>query len=227
MHDKPVILLFIKAPLRGSVKSRLATAIGTDAALELYQCFVLDAVDAMGALTIPLRICCYPQDAVSTIRAWLGSERAYMPQQGNGLGERMENAFEQIFQEGYERATLIGSDIPELSTALMYEAMAALDSHDAVIGPAADGGYYLIGFTAKTFVPSVFHDIAWSTNTVCRETLSRLKQMGKRVHLLPELRDIDTQADLHVFFKQHRSENSKPTRALAYLAEHGERLFQA
>lgn len=226
MHDKPIILLFIKAPLKGRIKSRLAAAIGNDAALELYQRFVLDTIDTVGALTLPVRICFYPPDAVAVIRTWLGNEQDCMPQQGNDLGERMERAFEQVFQEGYERALLIGSDIPELSKAVMLEAMAALDTNDAVLGPAADGGYYLIGFTAKTFLPSVFHDIVWSTGTVCDETLGRFKRSGRRVHLLPKLHDVDTKEDLRVFFKKYRNAPEKAPRTLNYLIEQEGTFFR-
>jgi rSAM/selenodomain-associated transferase 1 len=226
MHDKLIILLFIKAPLKGRIKSRLAAAIGNDAALELYQRFVLDAIDTVGALAIPLRICFYPPDAGTTIRTWLGNEQACVPQQGNDLGERMEQAFEQVFQEGYERAVLIGSDIPELSTSIIDEAFTSLNGHDAVVGPAADGGYYLIGFTAKTFLPTVFHDIVWSTSTVCDETLGKFKQSGQRVHLLPKLHDVDTKDDLGIFFTQHRNDPVKSSRTLTYLTEQEGKFFR-
>jgi len=225
MQNTPIILLFVKAPSKGRIKSRLAASIGDDAALEIYQRFVLDTIAAARALTAPLRICCYPPDAVAQICAWLGAEPAYVPQQGKDLGERMEQAFEQVFHEGYGRAVLIGSDIPELSTAVLREAMAALDRNDAVLGPAADGGYYLIGFTAKTFLPAVFHEITWSTNTVCDETLGRFKRAGMQVHLLPKLHDVDTKSDLCIFFKQHRNDPVYSSSTLAYLIEQEERLF--
>jgi uncharacterized protein len=226
MHDKPIILLFIKAPVKGQIKSRLAAAIGNDAALELYQRFVLDTIDTVRALTIPVRICFYPPEAGAAIRAWLGNEQACIPQQGNDLGERMEQAFEQAFQEGYGRAVLIGSDIPELSTAMMQEALAALDRSDAVLGPAADGGYYLIGFKAKTFLPDLFHDIAWSTNTVCDETLGKFKRSGQQVHLLPKLHDVDTKDDLRIFFNKYRNGPHKSSRTLIYLIEQEGTFFQ-
>jgi hypothetical protein len=226
MHDKPSILLFIKAPLKGQIKSRLAAAIGNDAALELYQRFVLDTLDTVEALAIPSRICFYPPDAGTTIRAWLGNEHAYMPQQGNDLGERMESAFKQVFQEGYDRAVLIGSDIPELSTLIIDEAFTSLNVHDAVLGPAADGGYYLIGFTAKTFLPDLFHHIAWSTGTVFEKTLARLKESGRRVHLLPKLHDVDTKDDLRIFFKSRRNDPVNSSRTLAYLREQEGRFFR-
>jgi len=226
MHDNPIILLFIKAPVKGQIKSRLAAAIGNDAALELYQRFVLDTIDTVRALPAPVRICFYPPEAGTTIRTWLGNERACIPQQGNDLGGRMEQSFAQAFSEGYERAVLIGSDIPELSRAMMHEAMAALDTNDAVLGPAADGGYYLIGFKAKTFLPSVFHDIAWSTSTVCDETLGKFKRSGQRVHLLPKLHDVDTKDDLRIFFNKYRTDPDSSSRTLAYLTEQEGTLFQ-
>ena len=217
MHDKPIILLFIKAPLKGRIKSRLAASIGRDAALEIYQRFVLDTIDTVGTLAIPLRICFYPPDAGKVIRTWLGNELNCIPQHGIDLGERMEWAFEQVFQEGHDRAVLIGSDIPELSKAVMREAMTALDSNGAVLGPAADGGYYLIGFTAKTFLPSLFRNITWSTNTVCDETLGKLRRSGQQVHLLPKLHDVDTKEDLDLFFKKHRNDAVDSSRTITYL----------
>jgi len=226
MHDKPIILLFIKAPLKGQIKSRLAAAIGNDAALELYQRFVLDTIDTVRALPVPVRICFHPPEAGTAIRAWLGNEQDCVPQQGNDLGERMERAFEQVFQEGYERAVLVGSDIPELSTPIFDEAFTSLNVDDAVLGPTADGGYYLIGFKATTFLPSVFHDIAWSTSTVCDETLGTFKRSGQRVHLLPKLHDVDTKDDLSIFFKKYRSDPDRSSRTLAYLTEQEGTLFQ-
>jgi uncharacterized protein len=226
MHEKPIILLFIKAPVKGQIKSRLAASIGNDAALEIYRRFVFDTIDTVGAIAVPLRICCYPPDAVTAIRTWLGNKQACMPQLGNDLGERMERAFDRAFQEGYDRAVLIGSDIPELSKAVVQEALAALDRSDAVLGPAADGGYYLIGFTAKTFLPQVFHNIAWSTATVHDETLDKFKRSGRQVHLLPKLHDIDTKNDLCMFFTQHRHDPESSSRTLAYLTEQEGKLFR-
>jgi len=226
MYDNPAIILFIKAPIKGQIKSRLAAAFGDAAVLELYQRFVLDTLDMVRSLSLPLRICFYPPDAGSLISAWLGKEQVYTPQQGKDLGERMEGAFDQVFLEGYDRAVLIGSDIPALRASIIDEAFTSLNGHDAVLGPAADGGYYLIGFTAEAFLPSVFHHIAWSTNTVCDETLSRFKRSGKQVHLLPELHDVDTKDDLRIFLDQHRNDPAGSSRTLAYLTEQEGTFFQ-
>ena len=99
-----------------------------------------------------------------------------MPQTGDDLGERMEQAFVRVFSEGFREAILIGSDIPGLSSGTVQEAFASLAGHDAVIGPANDGGYYLIGFTRRAFYPEIFHSMPWSTPAVFRETLGRLRR---------------------------------------------------
>jgi rSAM/selenodomain-associated transferase 1 len=226
MLDKPITLLFIKAPIAGQVKSRLAADIGNDAALELHKRMALDTIDAVGKLATPFRVYFFPPDAGSLMRTWLGNEQDCLPQEGNDLGRRMEQAFTQVFQEGYDRAVLIGGDIAELSTPIIDEAFRSLTTHGAVLGPAADGGYYLIGFTAKTFQPDLFHDITWSTGTVWNETLGKFKRSGQRVHLLPKLHDIDTKDDLCLFFTQHQNGPASSSRTLTYLTEQEGRFFR-
>ena len=226
MHEGPIVLLFIKALVKGQVKSRLAAGVGSDAALELYERFVLDTIDKIGLLRIPFRTCFFPPHAEEAMRAWLGNEHDYSPQEGNDLGERMESAFARAFSEGYTRAVLIGSDIPELTTVMLSQALSSLDTHDAVLGPAADGGYYLIGFTSLTFQPAVFHGIAWGRNTVRTETLARLARSNLRVHLLAELNDVDTRDDLAAFFLRSRTAPGASPRTTAYLTEHENELFK-
>jgi uncharacterized protein len=225
MLDKPITLLFIKAPIAGQVKSRLAAEIGNGVALELHQRMALDTIDTVRVLAIPFRVYFYPPDAGSLVRTWLGNEQDCLPQEGNDLGQRMEQAFAQVFREGYERAVLVGSDIAELSTPIIDEAFRSLNTHGAVLGPAADGGYYLIGFTAKTFLPDLFRDITWSTSTVCEETLGKFKRSGQRVHLLPELHDIDRKNDLRIFLNSHRNTPVSPSRTLRYITEQEGTLF--
>jgi rSAM/selenodomain-associated transferase 1 len=198
-----------------------------NAALELHKCLVLDSVEMLTAMDIPFRICFSPPRAGETMRAWLGSGHTYMPQEGQDLGERMEHAFARVFSEGYARAVLIGTDIPELTSAVLTEALIALNTNanDAVIGPAVDGGYYLIGFRAETFLPAVFHGILWSTCTVRSETLKILATSGKRTLLLPELNDLDTGDDLAGFFKRNRDRRKGASRTLTYLTDHQDALF--
>ncbi len=190
------ILLFIKAPLKGRVKSRLASILGEDAALELYRSFALDILDTIERTGHPCTIFFYPPDSGEAVTAWLGPGRTCLPQEGEDLGLRMANAFATIFNRGDSRAILIGSDLPDLPADLLSGALKALDDHDAVIGPARDGGYYLIGFRRETFLPDVFQGIEWSTNRVFAETVARFERLGKRVFLAPAWRDVDTPEDL-------------------------------
>jgi rSAM/selenodomain-associated transferase 1 len=108
----------------------------------------------------------------------------------------MRNAFIEAFEMGFRRVVLIGSDIPDLPLDFIEEAFTSLKKKDAVIGPAFDGGYYLIGFRGRTFSPMVFDGMAWGTKTVFEKTMTVLRKLNRRVHTLAERRDIDTIEDL-------------------------------
>ena len=224
MHDKSIVLLFIKAPFKGRVKSRLAAAVGEEAALELYKNFILDIIDALSTFGYPFRVCFYPPDAEEAITTWLVGHPA-APQDGNDLGERMELAFKKIFSEGFTSAILIGSDIPDLTPAVFHEAFESLNENDAVIGPAADGGYYLIGFNRRSFLPRIFRGIPWSTDTVFRETMDILKESSLRVHLVPQWKDVDTLEDLQAFFDRNKNSRFNESRTMTYLMKNRTRLF--
>jgi rSAM/selenodomain-associated transferase 1 len=224
MPEKSIVLLFIKAPFKGRVKSRLASAVGEEAALELYKNFILDIIDALSTSGYPFRICFYPPDAEKAVTTWLVGHSA-APQDGNDLGERMELAFKKIFSEGFTRAILIGSDVPDLTPAVFREALESLNENDAVIGPAADGGYYLIGFTRRSFLPRIFRGISWSTDTVFRETMDILNDSSLRVHLVPQWKDLDSLEDLKAFFERNRNSGFAESRTMAYLMKNRYRLF--
>ncbi len=224
MRDQSVILLFIRVPVRGKIKSRLALAIGNDAALELYKNFVLDIIDTIEHSGYPFRIFFHPHDSGVPLTSWLGHHHHYMPQGGNDLGQNMERAFGQIFTEGFTSAVLLGSDIPDLTPVVLHEAIESLRSNDVVMGPAADGGYYLIGCNRDTFLPNIFHGIAWGTNTVFAETLSIVKRASLRVHLVPEWQDVDTQDDLKSLFERNRNTAFDKSRTMAYLMKNRSRF---
>jgi rSAM/selenodomain-associated transferase 1 len=194
--DDRCLLFFVKNPERGKVKSRLAATIGDDSAVSAYKNIVDQMLSTLKEGTFPLYICFFPKNAEKPIKNWLGREYRYMPQNGRDLGERMRNGFIDGFAMGHKRVVLIGSDIPDLPLGFIKEAFASLRKKDAVIGPAYDGGYYLIGFKDKTFSPQVFEGIAWGTKTVFGETIKKLKRFRRVVHTLPYLRDIDTVEDL-------------------------------
>lgn len=113
---------------------------------------------------------------------------------GADLGERMSNAFEIVLGNDSGKAVIIGSDCPEMSTEVLEEAFRALDASDVVLGPATDGGYYLLGM--RRFVPELFRDKQWSTPSVLTDTLSDAQRLGLSVRLLPALSDLDDEADL-------------------------------
>jgi rSAM/selenodomain-associated transferase 1 len=215
MPDKSIILLFIKAPAKGQVKSRLAATVGDDTALALYRNFILDIVDTLKTTGYPFRVCFSPPEAEDVVKAWIGHPS--VAQKGRDIGEKMEYAFSQVFFEGWHSAVLIGSDIPDLTTAVIREAFASLKKSDAVIGPAADGGYYLIGFNKSAFLPRIFHGIEWSTKSVFHETMSILLASSRRVHQLPTWSDVDTVDDLKALFARNRDTGFDKSRTMAYL----------
>jgi rSAM/selenodomain-associated transferase 1 len=214
---KQLVLLCIKAPVKGQVKSRLAAFAGEDFALELYKNFILDIVDTVEKSGHPFRICVYPPSAEKTVSDWLRSAYHTMPQIGDDLGAKMENAFKRVFAEGFTSAVLIGSDIPDLLPAVLNEAFESLKNNDVVVGPAVDGGYYLIGFNKGSFCPRAFQGIAWSTSAVFRETMDIINTSSLRVHLAPEWRDVDTMDDLQSLFERNRNTMFAESRTMTYL----------
>ena len=194
--DDRCLLFFIKNPEKGKVKSRLAAVIGDDSAVNLYKNLATKMLSTIKKGTFPFAVCFYPKKADKAIKDWLGSDYRYIPQRGADLGERMKNSFVEAFKMGSERVVLVGSDIPDLSLEVIEEAFFSLKVEDAVIGPAYDGGYYLIGFKKKTFSPQVFERMAWGTERVFEDTMKVLKNLNQRVHTLPFRRDIDTIEDL-------------------------------
>jgi rSAM/selenodomain-associated transferase 1 len=129
----------------------------------------------------------------------------------------MENAFQQAFAEGFSRVLIIGSDIPDLPSTFLEEAFESLETHDAVIGPANDGGYYLIGCTRNTFSPAIFSGMIWSSRTVYRKTMETLERNGHRVHVLRQWDDVDTIADLEKLIARNRHAPPGGSRTLSFL----------
>lgn len=199
------VLFFVKYPERGGVKSRLSERLGEHAALDLYKCFVRDILAMLAKSGYPVTICFTPSDAAGRTADWLGTGYAYAPQKGGGLGERMSTALEEAFSAGDDAAVLIGSDIPDLPQRILDEAFSALERVDAVIGPAEDGGYYLVGFRREAFLPALFDGIPWSTDRVLAATLALLRERGRTVRVLSSWRDVDTLEDLRALDQRLRN----------------------
>lgn len=189
------VLLFVKYPEPGKVKTRLAATVGADRAAEIYRHLaegVLRRVPAADDVLVMFD----PPEKAAAIAAWLRRPAGaldFLAQAGGDLGVRLAHAFAAAFSGGFDAVAAIGSDCITLAAPHFAEAWRALTTHDAALGPAEDGGYYLLALRAPQ--PALFTDIAWSTHTVCQQTLARAAAAGLRVHLLPPLRDVDTEED--------------------------------
>lgn len=215
------ILLFVKSPVKGQVKTRLAAELGEDFALGLYKCFVEDELGFIKDVDVPLRLLFHPPHAESDFLEWLGERDLLRPQTGDDLGERMKNAFENAFAEGFSKVVVIGSDLPDLPGDFLREALKALESHDAVVGPSSDGGYYLIGFSHMSFLPEAFAGVAWSTSAACTQTLALLEKHRRSIHLLPEWHDVDTAEDLDLLLRRSGGTQFECSRTCRYLRANG------
>jgi hypothetical protein len=222
MNSDKCLIVFIKYPQAGRVKTRLAQTHGRSLAAGLYRAFVFDVL--AGPAKGDYRLCIFftPPEKEARIRKLLGDSYEYRPQQGADLGERMKNAFAVCFSEGFKSAVLIGSDCPDLPRQRIHDAFAWLEGPcDAVIGPAADGGYYLVGFKNDTFLPDAFHGPHWGGPSVLRQTTDLLLAAGRRVGRLEPWRDIDTGEDLADLVDRSRGTPFARSRTMAYLRKKG------
>lgn len=211
------ILMFVKNPEEGMVKSRLASSIGDTVALDLYRCFVRDLMAMMIRTGYQYVVFFHPPDSRKKIVQWLGDTHLLLPQTGENLGERMKNAFFEVFSKGYQNAILIGSDSPDLPGTLIEEAFLSLRDNGAVIGPSLDGGYYLIGFRADTFLPEVFDQMPWSTQEVFTRTIDILQEEDFPIHILPQWRDVDTFNDLKALYVNSRGSSFAGSATMRYI----------
>ena len=182
--------MFIKNPEKGKVKTRLAKTVGDDRALLIYKALL----EHTRKLTVPVdatRFLFY-SNKINQEDDWSADNFRKEVQADGDLGDRMKAAFAQAFEE-HDRVLIIGSDCASLTTEIVAEGFAALAEHDFVLGPAMDGGYYLLGMNEYT--PALFEEMAWSTETVGQTTQYRIKNMGKSCFLLKELSDIDFEED--------------------------------
>jgi uncharacterized protein len=219
MASNQAILIFLRAPEPGKVKTRLANRLGAKLAFSLYMHFVEDTLETVNGLGIPVRICFYPSRKKDKVTSWLGDRYTYWYQSGDHLGQRMATAFVRAFEDGVERAVLIGTDIPDLPAHIIEEALNALGSHDAAIGPSADGGYYLIGFNAKGFLPAIFDGIGWGQADVFARTMEIFNKHKASVHQLPIWQDIDEYEDLLSFALRNTGNNAAGKNTAALIAQ--------
>jgi hypothetical protein len=190
------LIIFVKAPRVGQVKTRLAATIGAEAACAAYRQIVETLFSHLSSFAeVELRF--MPDDAGEEIKPWLHDGWWMRPQGQGDLGMRLQRAFAEAFQKEAQRAVIIGSDCPEVEATDIREAWTALDDYELVLGPATDGGYWLIGLCHEQAM--LFENMPWSSDRVLRETLARAQSAGLSARLLRRLSDVDTEADWRKF----------------------------
>lgn len=199
------LIIFAREPLPGRVKTRLAAAIGDQAAVELYLAMLRDVLETSRKLTDVESVVfwdCEEKSLTQLEEIYRCSSRRQM---SGDLGQRMQAAFTEMFADGFESCCIIGSDAPDLPLSYIRDAYQLLEEQrtDAVFGPSADGGYYLLGL--KRLYPGLFAGIDWSTGHVLRQSLAAAGFAGAATRLLPEWYDIDTPEDLDAFIKRVRT----------------------
>ena len=186
---KPALIVFAKAPVAGEVKTRLTTHLSDEEAADLYRAFLEDSLHQYAALPLDVRL--YVPPPAELIGVDVPAGTTLHVQQGKDLGSRMAGAFVEAFAEGYERVAIVGSDHPTLPPGFIAQALGALaERRSIVIGPAEDGGYYLLGM--NDFYPQVFAGMEYSHSRVFLDTLEKARESAAQVTVLPEWYDVDS-----------------------------------
>ena len=189
---KPLLIIFYRNPRFGKVKTRLAATVGNEKALEIFRKLAVHTKNTTQNISVDKIV--FYTESIDLMDIWPNGIYLKALQRGTDLGERMNNAFEESFQSGYNAVCIIGTDCYELTPEVIEEAFHALASSDAVIGPARDGGYYLLGLRKPD--PDIFSNKEWGTPTVLHDTLRVFELSGLQYVKLKELNDVDTEDDL-------------------------------
>lgn len=192
-RERDVVLIFLRPPALGAVKTRLAAAVGDHAALSVYRWLAERTLRAVGETPRDWTVRALVAGAVEDIAAWRALVDEARPQVEGELGARMRASLNDALREGFARAVIVGTDCPTLDAETIRLALDALREVPAVLGPAHDGGYYLLG--ARAMLP-VFEGVSWSTAAVADETRARLREAGLAWRELAAAADIDRGEDL-------------------------------
>lgn len=198
------LIIFAKAPIPGQVKTRLCPPLTPDEAASLHGSFVLDALERSRGLPMVDRILACDPSSDHVFFKIMGERHGVrlIDQVGEDLGARMEHASAGAFARGYRLVLIVGSDLPTLQPAMYLQSLELLASHDVVLGPALDGGYYLIGLTRPA--PGLFTDIPWSTDQVLLLTRQKAETLGWSTALLPSSRDVDRIDDVLALIEEEK-----------------------
>lgn len=195
--NKSALIIFVRNTIYGQVKTRLAKTIGNEKALLVYHELLRHTRTISSCLDCDKFV--FYSDQIAADDLWDSPAYDKQLQLGDDLGQRMRNAFELVFRNGYEKAVIIGSDCYELDEQKIIKAFKLLETTTSVVGPATDGGYYLLGLT--DLIPEIFDNVAWSTSAVCNQTIAILEDLSRSFLLLEPLNDIDEEKDLTVALK--------------------------
>lgn len=215
LAPQAALVIFAKAPIPGEVKTRLCPPLTPDEAATLHGSFVLDMLErtklAGAKLQLPFHryLACAPSSELVFFK--IMEERQgvrLLDQVGEDLGQRMHRTSVELFAKGYKQVIIVGTDVPTLPLSVYQEALAILGRSDVVVGPALDGGYYLIGLTQP--VEQLFTGIPWSTDQVLAVTQQKAETLGLSVGLTTAWRDVDTIADLKALITECQEDNTKP-----------------
>lgn len=191
MSESRLLIVFAKNPEEGHVKTRLAESVGDKKALEVYRDLLDHTLEVAGGCDCNREL--WFSRYIPEKSEWEAAGFQLQLQQGENLGVRMKKAFQQAFKNEYQKAVIIGSDCAELTSDILEHAFRELDKCDLAVGPSEDGGYYLLGM--KRFHGELFKDISWSTDKVLQQTMERAEDLDLNFSLLPELNDVDNEAD--------------------------------
>lgn len=200
------LIIFTRYPEPGKTKTRLFPALGPERAAILQQRMTEHTLAQVQLLqsTLPVSVeVRFTGGNRRRMRSWLGPKLTYQAQGKGDLGQRMARAFQAAFRAGMQRVVIVGIDCPELDGVILGKAFQELQQHDLVLGPATDGGYYLIGL--RRLVPQLFQDIAWSTDRVWEQTIAIARQQKLSVGSLPPLDDVDRPEDLVIWERVSQS----------------------
>ncbi len=210
---KKSLVVMAKVPVKGEVKTRLIPWLGEEGAYELYICLLQDRLEEVSKLLgVDLYIACFPfekKDLIEELFSKSWQKRVkFIPQEGNDLGERIISVFSQFNLEK-EKVVLVDTDTPSLTSQIINSSFKFLKDFDLIIGPANDGGYYLVGLKEKHF--DLFEDIPWSTRQVSSLTIEKAEKKNLKVKLLSALIDIDRKEDALLFYSSREKKGALKT----------------
>jgi len=205
------VIVFTRFPVEGKVKTRLAKNMGNKFAVSFFRVcaeHTFNQILKVQEFSSGLFLFCSEENEIEQLMKWAGNNFKFYPQQGSNLGEKMYNAFSTVFKKGYKKVIIIGTDAPDISSKIMLSAVSMLDNYSVVIGPANDGGYYLLGL--KSELIDLFSGIEWSTDSVFDSTIEKLNNFKINYFILDKLTDIDTLEDLQSWLKHYKNDDVHP-----------------